>query len=641
MPFWRLNRIKYSHYIFSPRKCIPLWFFFCFVSLLYPQQYNIDSLSAVYDSGEFETDERLTLLKRLASGHPDPNKQLIYSNELIKEAKIADSTKILFDGYLNKGYALYFKADYVEALESFIAASELAYESNSEKNLRIVNIPIADVYSAMEDHDNAIFYYDKALDLYKKELASYGRKTDDRKNLNSMAIISYNLGDEYIKYKMPDSALVYLEQSENLFTSIDEKAYLPYILGSKGQAYALQDKNEMAATNLLLAVDQLKQNEEHDAVAEFLNSLSDISYRQKKIREAVAFAEESLAIARQFGLKDHISKANLKLAQIYEDLGDINRSYTFYKDHVTYKDSVNNLTTVQNLANVRTNFELSKKQIEVDLLEQQKKNQKILIFSVVIALVLSSIVLVGLIKRNRYIKHTQKVIEAEKEKSEQLLLNILPGHTAQELKTNGHVQAKKFESVSVLFTDFLSFTHISEDLSPEELVRSVDFYYSKFDEITTKFGLEKIKTLGDSYMCAGGLPFSDQHHAKKIVMAAIEFLQFVEESKQFESEEHTRFDMRIGINSGPVVAGVVGTKKFAYDIWGDTVNVAARMESMSIPGKINISENTHELIKDIFDCEYRGEIDVKNKGMMKMYFVNYRVRKNTEEKIWTEKELNK
>ena len=641
MPFWRLNILKYAQYIFSLRKCILLWFFFCTVSLVYPQQNNIDSLSAVYDSGEFETDERLHILKRLSSDHPDPNKKLIYSNELIKEAKLADSTKLLFDGYLSKGYALYFKADYVEALESFITASELAYERNSEKNLKIVNIPIADVYSAMEDHDNAIFYYDKALDLYKKELDSYGKDTGDKKNLSSMAIISYNLGDEYIKYKMPDSALVYLEQSDSLFNAIDEKAYAPYIIGSKGQAYALQDKNEMATANLILAVDQLKRNEEHDAVAEFLYALSDISFQQGKMREAITYAEESLAIALKFSMKDHISKANLKLAQIYEDLGEINRSYTFYKDHIAYRDSVNNLTTVQNLANVRTNFELSKKQIEVDLLEQQKKNQKILILSVAIALVLSSIVLIGLFRRNRYINHTQKIIEKEKEKSDQLLLNILPGETAQELKSKGHVKAKKFDSVSVMFTDFLSFTHISEDLSPEELVRSVDFYYAKFDEITSKFGLEKIKTLGDSYMCAGGLPFTDENHAKKIVMAAIEFLQFVEESKQFESEEHTRFDMRIGINSGPVVAGVVGTKKFAYDIWGDTVNVAARMESMSVPGKINISENTHELIKDTFDCEYRGEIDVKNKGMMKMYFVNYAENKEAEKKVWTEKELNK
>jgi class 3 adenylate cyclase len=567
---------------------------------------------------------------------------LIYASELIKGAKLADSASLLFTGYLSKGYALYFKADYVEALESFIEASKIADANKLEKNLKSINVPIADVYSAMEDHDNAILYYDRALDLYKKELNDYENSKDENVK-SSIAIISYNLGDEYIKYKMPDSALVYLEKSESLFKTIGEEGeiYLPYILGSKGQAYYLLGNNEIAESSLNRAIDELKKNDEYDAVAEFLNSLSDVYNKQGKTSEAITTAKESLTLSQQYGLKDHISKANLKLAQIFEDLGETSKSYTFYKDHIAYRDSVNDLATVQNLANVRTNFELSKKQIEVDLLEQQKKNQKIFTVSVGIALLLSSFVLIGLFRRNRYIKHTQKIIEKEKEKSDQLLLNILPSETAAELKSRGHVKAKKFDSVSVLFTDFLSFTHVSEDLSPEELVRSVDFYYSKFDEITSKFGLEKIKTLGDSYMCAGGLPFPDENHAKKIVMAAIEFLQFVEESKKFESEDHTRFDMRIGINSGPVVAGVVGIKKFAYDIWGDTVNVASRMETMSIPGKINISENTYELIKDTFDCEYRGEIDVKNKGMMKMYFVNYPTKKMAKKKVWTEQEMNK
>ncbi|MFD1314764.1 adenylate/guanylate cyclase domain-containing protein [Namhaeicola litoreus] len=606
---------------------------FCFAQ----EKSKVDSLEILYENGNYKAENRLKILRQLSTEHPDPNKKLVFSNQLIKEAKLNDSTNLLFDGYLHKGYALYQKADFVEALESFITASKIAYEYNQESNLALVNIPIADVYSAMEDHDNAILYYDRALDLYKEELESH-EKTND---LFSIAIISYNLGDEYIKYKMPDSALVYLEQSERLFNKINERVYLPFIIGSKGQAYALQNKNEVATANLTIAIDQLKEFEEYEAVSEFLHSLSDIYLKQGKPSEAIDYAEESLLLGKKFGLKDHISKANLKLAQIYEDLGETSKSYRFYKDHIAYRDSVNNLTTVQNLANVRTNFELSKKQIEVDLLEQQKKNQKILTFSIALALLLSSFVLAGLFRRNRYIKRTQKIIEAEKEKSDQLLLNILPGDTAQELKTKGHVKAKKFESVSVLFTDFLSFTHISEDLTPEELVRSVDFYYSKFDEITSKFGLEKIKTLGDSYMCAAGLPFPDNSHAIKIVMAAIEFMQFVENSKQFESEEHTRFDMRIGINSGPVVAGVVGIKKFAFDIWGDTVNVASRMESMSIPGKINISEHTYELIKDKFDCEYRGKIDVKNKGMMKMYFVNYGVPKNIQKKVWTEKEMNK
>jgi class 3 adenylate cyclase len=204
-------------------------------------------------------------------------------------------------------------------------------------------------------------------------------------------------------------------------------------------------------------------------------------------------------------------------------------------------------------------------------------------------------------------------------------LNILPEETALELKQNGKVQAKKFESVSVMFTDFKGFTEYADYLPPEKLVESVGFYFSKFDEIIEKYGLEKIKTIGDAYMCAGGLPFPNQDHALQTVHAALEILEFVEASKQNTKLDQPHFDVRIGINTGPVVAGVVGSKKFAYDIWGDTVNIAARMESNSEVGKINISENTYSLIKDDFTCEFRGEIEVKNKGKMNMYFVNSQV----------------
>jgi class 3 adenylate cyclase len=137
-----------------------------------------------------------------------------------------------------------------------------------------------------------------------------------------------------------------------------------------------------------------------------------------------------------------------------------------------------------------------------------------------------------------------------------------------------------------------------------------------------KYGLEKIKTVGDSYMCAGGLPFPSEDHALKMIRAAMEIEQFISETQDDPTNDKIRLNIRIGINTGPVVAGIVGTKKFAYDIWGDTVNIASRMESNSMPGKINISENTYQLVKDVVDVEYRGELHVKNRGVMKMYFVN-------------------
>jgi class 3 adenylate cyclase len=267
----------------------------------------------------------------------------------------------------------------------------------------------------------------------------------------------------------------------------------------------------------------------------------------------------------------------------------------------------------------------ARNQIEKDLLNQQKRNAQIIVIATVIALGLILLLLLGVFQRYKLMRESNKIIEAEKKRSDSLLLNILPEETAQELKQSGKVSAKKFNSVTVMFTDFQGFTQYATHLEPEVLVNTVDYYFSKFDEIIEKYGLEKIKTVGDSYMCAGGLPFPSADHALKMVQAALEIQHFIQDTQNNPTNDKIRLDIRIGINTGPVVAGVVGTKKFAYDIWGDTVNIASRMESNSLPGKINISENTYELVKHAFDCDNRGEILVKNRGIMKMYFVNHAI----------------
>ena len=223
--------------------------------------------------------------------------------------------------------------------------------------------------------------------------------------------------------------------------------------------------------------------------------------------------------------------------------------------------------------------------------------------------------------RTSEVREQHEALKGEKKKSDDLLLNILPEEIAEELKENGFSKARLYDEVSVLFTDFVNFTGISEQLSPSALVAELDFCFREFDTIITRHNLEKIKTIGDAYLAVSGLPAINPKHAQDTLNAALEIRDFMLQRK---TTQHNTFDIRLGVHSGPVVAGIVGVKKFAYDIWGDTVNTAARMEQHSEAGKINISGATYELVKDDFSCTYRGELEARNKGKMSMYFVEKR-----------------
>jgi PAS domain S-box-containing protein len=213
-------------------------------------------------------------------------------------------------------------------------------------------------------------------------------------------------------------------------------------------------------------------------------------------------------------------------------------------------------------------------------------------------------------------------VSLEKEKSDKLLLNILPGEIANELKEKGFVTPEFYKETTILFTDFKGFTQISEKMTPEELIKELDSCFSQFDNIAEHYQLEKLKTIGDSYMCACGLPIPDKSHAIKAALAALEIKHLMDEVKNIKKSLGIPYwELRIGMHSGPVMAGVVGTKKFAYDVWGDTVNTASRMESSGQIGEVNVSEATYYLLKEYFDFEYRGEIEAKNKGKIKMYFI--------------------
>jgi class 3 adenylate cyclase/Tfp pilus assembly protein PilF len=585
--------------------------FFYFISIGQDQKLA-DSLAVVYAKGGYDDTTKLELLRQLAfNQNTDLELGLKYAEELIKFSEQLNNPLYLHRGYLQKGNKKRLLGDLEEALAAFFKSAEIASKANYSKGEASAYTSIADVYGYSNNHANAMFYYRKAIALL--------RKSGDPVALGSALL---NAGDEFRENKNYDSALIYFKEAGQAFEKSDYEIGKAYTLGNLGMVYAGKGDIDLAENNFNRAILMLEKLEDYSPICTYLISLSSIYLEKGDLSKAITYAHKSLDLAHQYGFKDQISDANLKLSELYEKSGEVGLSFKYYKDYIAFRDSVRNIDAVQKMADLRYNYEISRKQVEVNLLNEQKRNQRNVVIATIIALGLILLLLAGVYQRYKFMRESNKIIEAEKKRSDSLLLNILPEETAQELKKNGKVMAKKFESVTVMFTDFKGFTHYATNLPPETLVETIDHYFSKFDEIIEKYGLEKIKTVGDSYMCAGGLPFPSADHAHKTVLAALEIDRFVSQTKIGPANNNIVLDIRIGINSGPVVAGVVGTKKFAYDIWGDTVNIASRMESNSEPGKINISENTYELVKDAFACEYRGEISVKNRGTMKMYFVN-------------------
>jgi class 3 adenylate cyclase len=587
------------------KACYLLIGFFCIIQSAFSQDQKLaDSLAVIYQKDELEDTAKMELLKNLSFNEMrDLKLGLRYAEELITLAGQKGNNLYQYRGYALKGMKKKFLGDLDEALNAYFQSVDASVKAHYIRGEAISYLAIADIYAGSHNHPNAMLYYNKAIGTFRQSRDSV-----------PLAATLTNAGGEYLDNNKYDSALLYFSESTIISEKVNYLIGKAYNLGNLGMLYAELNKSDLAEKNINEAIRILEENEVYDPICSYLMSMADIYLKKGNVPIALNEAMRSLKLAEQYGLKEQISDANQKISMLYDTMGKPEEAFKYYKNYIAYRDSVNNLQSVQKMADLRTDFEVSRKQVEVDLLHQQKRNQRNILISLFIILGLGAVLLGTLYW---YYKN----ISREKKRSESLLLNILPAETAKELKQNGKVDAVKFDQVTVLFTDFVQFTKVAEQTEPEQLVKSVDYYFKEFDNITTKYGLEKIKTVGDSYMCACGLPTPNPSHAKNVIHAAKEMLDIVKNELN-ASDGLSHFDVRVGVHTGPVVAGIVGIKKWQYDIWGDTVNIASRMESMSQPGRINLSETTYNEIKDEFPCEYRGEIEVKNRGAMKMYFLS-------------------
>jgi class 3 adenylate cyclase/Tfp pilus assembly protein PilF len=499
-----------------------------------------------------------------------------------------------------------------------LKALHVAEQTDDSTRIATLLLNIGAVYA----HKKAT--YDKALDYYLRALP-ISRSLSDR---NIIGTINANIGEIYLLREEVDLALPYFKESLRDYAGSENT---PYALNNLGKAYQKKGDYAKAIQYHQQALNIARKLETVVDEADALLGLADTYMKTGPIVTAIDYYKRAEEISLKISpANDEMKYAYIGLALAYAQQEDFANAYKYQALYTSVKDSLYNIDTDKKLSGLQFNFDIQKKQAQVDLLTKDKivkdlqlKRQNVAKNILIAGLAIAFIFATVLYRNYRNKIKVNKILDKQNAEIQSLILNILPQEVADELQRTGNATPKYYEKASVLFTDFKSFSSLADSMTPQDVVSELNECFVAFDEIIERNNLEKIKTIGDSYMCAGGIPTEDDDHPIKIVRASLQIQDFIKTRNAKRLEMNLPpWDIRVGINTGPLVAGVVGRKKYAYDIWGGTVNVASRLESNGEPGQINISAATYELVKHIYPCTYRGKIYAKNIGEIDMYFVN-------------------
>ncbi len=585
------------------------------INLLSKNYFSIDPIiSLQYSNNAKEISSKINYQKGLALAYKNIGIAYYMQSKNIEAIQNWNSSlnlykdlgdKIGHANILSNLGAIYFNQGVdTKAIEYYLQSLKLAEEINDSLRLATVLMNIGTVYlNKKANYDKSLKYYLEALPI-----------CESLKDKDALGTIYVNLGEIYFEKGDNNKSLDYLKKSLIVYEGSEN---IPYSYIDIGKVYTkIGDyNNAIKSENMALEI-ATKLNGQLD-IARSLLGLAN-TYKQKgEAKEAINYFLRGIEIASEIKANIQLKEMYKGISESYNDLADYNNAYKYQRLLINIKDTLYNIETDKKLGSLDLDFQIYKKEGQISQQQQSIQRQKMIRNSFIIGFAIV-IIFAGIFfkQRNR--------ISKEKHRSDELLLNILPEETAEELKNTGTAKAKSYDSVTVLFTDFKDFTKLSEILSPTQLVSEINECFSAFDHIMQKYGVEKIKTIGDAYMAAGGLPATNNTHPKDVVRAALEIRQFMQDHQlKKEAAGELFFRIRIGVHTGPVVSGIVGIKKFAYDIWGDTVNTASRLESSGEIGKVNISGTTYELVKNDFMCIHRGKLAAKNKGEIDMYFVEH------------------
>jgi len=526
--------------------------------------------------------------------------------------------------YKNMGNAFLYQGNYSQALNNYSNAIDIGKSINDEKgtadlytNTGIIHHFQGNYTLSLKFHLNALHVYEKlgekermatsytnigliyfeeknykdALQMYKRALAIREVKRDSEPvgDLNNnIANVFKEMGNYADALKHHSIALEIREKLNNkngIASSFNNLGTVYFSLGDTKLAWEYYEKS----------LEIWHDTGDKRGMTECYVNLGELFIRNDDYKMAEWHLKNAIELSVETGAKNAQRDSLLYLSQLSAIQRDFEKAYEYYIQYSSIDKEITSADISRQLTQMTLGYEIEQKERETKL--EKEKNEEL--------------------------KKAYSSLEEEQKRSESLLLNILPAEVAIELKQKGFSEPRHFDQATILFADLKNFTKISEVLTPAQLISNLDRCFREFDTIVEKYDVEKIKVIGDAYMCAGGVPVANTTHPADVIKAALEMQEFME----LLAEEQIRnklpvFQFRIGVHTGPVIAGIVGLKKFAYDIWGDSVNMASRMESSGEAGRVNISGYTYELIKDQFLCTYRGKVEAKGKGMVDMYFVD-------------------
>ncbi len=541
--------------------------------------------------------------------------------------EIAGNQELLLSNYQNISIIYKRSGSYSKSLDYHLKALSIAEKLSDSSAIYKTRIGIADIYYILKEYDEAQNRYEAIINEVLK--------SNFEEKLQVLSTTYSNYSKMLLETKIDlDKSLELIEQAIELSYETNNEISRSAFFANRGGVYYEWEDYEEAIKNLNLSLEiRLKYNLKLDVCATYTN-LSKTHHKAGNKDSALYYGLQAYIMAKEFNSVPNIHMSAHALSGVFSEKGEYKKAFEYFQDY--HKNLL--LDKEQNFEKDiyvkefkhETQLKLEKDSIEalknmeiVDLkhnqeIRIQKRNTTLSVVAFLIALLFGLFIYRGYKQKTR----DNIIIDRERKRSDELLLNILPEQTAAELKAKGRSDAEMFDQVTVLFTDFKGFTALSEILTPQELVDDLNVCFSEFDRICQRHGIEKIKTIGDAYMAAGGLPIRAKNHAENTIKAALEMIAFVEFGKQKKIKANLPyFEIRIGVHTGPVVAGIVGIKKFQYDIWGNTVNTANRMESSGAVGRVNVSQSTYEIVNELFDFTFRGKIEAKGKGEINMYFV--------------------